>query len=113
MKERHPLHSKEHLHRMNHYSRVAYLELKYASYCRQLKDGEISREFFDEQTGKVLALLGDAEWMRGGNAGQIGSGFSHSDYDLMSERWREVAERQKNGDIPEKDELPDNYSWRK
>ena len=109
MKEKYPLLSKEHLHRMNHFSRVTYLELAYATYCVKLRDGEITREFFDKQTQKITALLGDAEWLKSGQCSRFGARYTSDDMDMISERWKQVAERQQTGEVLDEEDIPNHH----
>ena len=88
MIEKHPLLPKEHLSMMNHFSRVKYLEYKYIGYCQQLKDGEISRDFFDRQTRQIKTLLGDEEFLTEGHQGQVSS-YSKQELRDIAETWRE------------------------
>ena len=109
MTEKFPLLSKEHLHQMNHFSRVTYLEMAYAGYCRKLRDGEITRKFFDEQTGKITGLLSDTEWLKSGKCSELGARYTSGDIDIISGRWREMAERQQTGEVIEEEEIPNHY----
>ena len=110
--DRFPMHSKEHLSRLNHFSRVTYLEMRYASCCKELKEGAISRERFDTETQKILTLLGDAEFMSSGSEGVLGARFYPEDYPMMAQRWQEVAERQKSGEVPDEADIPEHWRGR-
>lgn len=86
---KHPPLSIEHLNRLNHFSRIQYLELQYAGYCRQLKDGIITREYFDKMTKKVLTLLSNKRFLTGGDVGVYGR-YSRAEIEQIADGWKEV-----------------------